>query len=134
MSNEHKQEMEPLAKRELEHTAEATRPGLYYEPPVDIYETNDALYLVADMPGVQPAGVEIDLREGVLTLQGRQEAVDEGRVSHREYRPGSYLRRFSVSETIDQQSIEASMKDGVLELRLPKVPKAVPRRIQVTTG
>lgn len=134
MSTEHKHEMQPLDKRELEQSAETTRPGVYYEPPVDIYETDAALFLVADMPGVTAAGVEIDLREGVLTLQGHQASAEQEHVRHREYHPGNYLRRFAVSEAIDQEHIEARMTDGVLELRLPKVPKALPRRIHVSTS
>lgn len=133
MSNK-KQEMEPLQKKELETTAEGTHAGPYYEPPVDIYETPDALHLVADMPGVPPEGVEIDLREGVLTLLGRAAAVEEGNVSYREYHPGNFYRRFSLSENIDQERIEAKMENGVLNVHLPKVEKARPRKIQVKTA
>jgi len=131
--SEKKQEMEPLRKKELEQT-EGTREGLYFEPPVDIYETNEALHLVADMPGVAADGLEIDVREGVLTLLGRQEPVDEGRVVYREFRPGSYYRRFNLSEAIDQEKIQAKLSNGVLEVKLPKVPKVQPRKIQVQIG
>jgi len=125
------QQMEPLQKKELEHTAEATRTGVYYEPPVDIYETPDALHLVADMPGVASDGIEIDLREGVLTLLGRQSPVDEGHVSYREFRPGNWYRRFTLSEAIDQERIAANLSNGVLTVDLPKTEKVKPRKIQV---
>jgi len=128
------QEMEPLRKKELERTAEGTHAGLYYEPPVDIYETPDALHLVADMPGVGSDGVEIDLREGVLTLLGRHAPIDEGNVTYREFRPGNFYRRFSLSETIDQELIEAHLSNGVLTVHLPKVEKAKPRKIEVKAG
>jgi len=126
-------EMEPLRKKELEQ-AEGTHEGLYYEPPVDIYETEEALHLVADMPGVASECVEIDLREGLLTLLGKSAPVDEAGVQYREFRPGNYYRRFTLSETIDQERIEAKLHNGVLEVRLPKVPKARPRKIQVQVG
>jgi len=132
--SEKKQEMEPLRKKELETTAETTHAGLYYEPPVDIYETPEALFLVADMPGVGTDGIEIDLREGVLTLLGRHAPVDEGHVTYREFRPGNYYRRFSLSETIDQEKIEARLTNGVLNVKLPKVEKAKPRKVQVQLG
>ncbi len=129
--SENNTQMQPLEKRELETEAEGTRAGLYYEPPVDIYETPDALHLMADMPGVQAQDVEIDLKNGLLTVQGKQSHLDEGSVSYREYHPGNYLRRFTLSETIDQENIQATMKHGVLHLRLPKVAKMRPRRIEV---
>jgi len=126
-------EMEPLRKKELDQ-AEGTHEGLYYEPAVDIYETEEALHLVADMPGVASDGVEIDLREGQLTLHGKGAPVEEAGVQYREFRPGSYYRRFTLSEAIDQEKIEAKLQNGVLEVKLPKVPKAVPRKIQVQVG
>ena len=101
---------------------------------MDIYETEEALHLVADMPGVASEGVEIDLREGLLTLLGKSAPVDEAGVQYREFRPGNYYRRFTLSETIDQERIEAKLHNGVLEVRLPKVPKARPRKIQVQVG
>jgi len=133
MTMSEKKEMEPLRKKELEQS-ETTREGLYFEPPVDIYETDDSLHLVADMPGVAADGVEIDVREGVLTLLGRQVPADEGRVVYREFRPGSYYRRFNLSEAIDQEKIQAKLSNGVLEVKLPKVPKVQPRKIQVQIG
>jgi len=132
--SEKKHEMEPLRKKELENAAEGTHEGLYYEPPVDIFETEDALHLVADMPGVSSTGVDIDLREGILTLLGRQPPAEEGSVTYREFRPGNYYRRFSLSEAIDQEKIEARMSNGVLSLRLPKVAKAKPRKIEISLG
>jgi len=127
-------EMEPLRKKELDRTAEATHAGLYYEPPVDIYETPEALHLVADMPGVANDGLEIDLQAGVLTLLGRCAPVDEGPVSYREFRPANWYRRFTLSEAIDQERIAANLSNGVLTMELPKVEKAKPRKIKVTVA
>jgi len=117
-------------------SAEQTREGPVFEPPVDIYETAEGLTLLADMPGVAPEKVTIDLRENVLTLRGevgRPEGENETEIL-REYQTGNYFRQFTLADTIDQSRIEATMKDGVLRLKLPKVERARPRTITVKAG
>ncbi len=113
---------------------ERTKPGPVFIPAVDIFESEQALTLMADMPGVEPGSVDVDLKDGVLTLTS--EAVDPAgakeRPLSREYHYGRYYRQFSLSELIDQDRIEAKMKDGVLELILPKAAKAQPRKISVS--
>lgn len=115
---------------------EQTREGPVFEPAVDIYEDPEGLTLLADMPGVAPEKVTIDLRENVLTLRGevdKPESEGETEVL-REYRSGNYFRQFTLADSIDQSRIEATMKDGVLRLRLPKVERARPRTITVKAG
>jgi HSP20 family protein len=116
--------------------AEQTRPGPVYTPAVDIFETPDALTLLADMPGVKPNNLKIDLREGVLTLSGVVERKEHPGVEHLffELEPGSYYRQFTVSDVIDQSRIEAKLTDGVLRLHLPKVEAVKPRQITVKSG
>ncbi len=113
---------------------ERTNPGPVFIPAVDIFESEHALTLMADMPGVEPGAVDVDLKDGVLNLTS--EAVDPAGTKERarsaEYHYGRYYRRFTLSELIDQAKIEARMKDGVLELILPKVEKAQPRKIAVS--
>jgi len=117
-------------------TAEQTRPGPVYTPAVDIFETPDALTLLADMPGVQAKNLKIDLRDGMLTLVGvvepRRSAGVESLLA--EVEPGSYYRQFTVSDVIDQNRIEAKLTDGVLRLHLPKVEAVKPRQITVKAG
>jgi HSP20 family molecular chaperone IbpA len=117
-------------------TAEQTRPGPVYTPAVDIFETPDALTLLADMPGVQARNLKIDLREGVLTLHGVVEAQPRAGEEDLfvELAPGSYYRQFTVSDVIDQGRIEAKLTDGVLRLHLPKVEAVKPRQITVKVG
>ena len=117
-------------------TAEQTRPGPVYTPAVDIFETPDALTLLADMPGVQARNLKIDLREGVLTLHGVVEAKPRAGEEDLfvELAPGSYYRQFTVSDVIDQNRIEAKLTDGVLRLHLPKVEAVKPRQITVKAG
>lgn len=113
---------------------ERTKPGPVFIPAVDIYESEQALTLMADMPGVEPGSVDVDLKDGVLTLTAEacDPVSDKERVRAAEYHCGRYYRQFSLSEMIDQAKIEARMTDGVLELILPKVEKAQPRKIAVS--
>ena len=115
---------------------EATRSGPVFTPAVDIFETESAIAVLADMPGVTADELTIDLRENVLTLNGRVD-LPEGEKEVdvlREYESGgSYFRRFTLADTIDQSKIEASFEDGVLRLELPKVEAAKPRKISIKT-
>ena len=116
-------------------TTEATRPGVLLMPPVDIFEDPDALTVLADMPGVTPGHLTIDLHEGVLTITGHAaapEGPNEVAVLH-EYQAGTFQRSFALSEAIDQERIQATLKHGVLRLRLPKAERAKPRQIAIQT-
>ncbi len=112
---------------------EQTHPGPVYSPPVDIFESEDRISVLADMPGVQAKDLKIDLRENVLTLSApvaAPEAESETAVL-REFTSGSYFRQFTLSDQIDQAKIDANLSDGVLRLELPKAEKAKPRQITV---
>lgn len=127
------QELEAREKAEI--ATEQTRPGLVFRPDVDILERPDAFVIHADMPGVSEKTVEIDLDKGVLTLNARADEDEaDDRPLHTEYRSGGYHREFRVSEDIDAASVSATMKDGVLELLLPKSAESQPRRIAVSGG
>src|SRR4051812_27016330 len=110
---------------------ERTRERPVYVPRVDIVETEDALEVLADMPGVARDGVEVKQR--VLSLRGRAEvAVPEGLAPlYLEYEPGDYERSFTLSDAVDPGGIEARVRAGVLHLRLPKAGPAKPQRIEV---
>ncbi len=133
MTNEPTTKMQPA---ETSGRPEQTRPGPVYPPAADIFETENAITVLADMPGVKAQDLKIDLHDSVLSLTGRitnVEAAGEVDVL-REYRTGMFYRRFTLSETIDQAKIDAKLTDGVLRLELPKVEKARPRQISVRTG
>ena len=128
-------ELKIQEKKEVSTPFEQTRPGLVFTPSVDIFETDKALVLLADMPGVKAEDLSIDLRDDTLTLAGdvRPEQKPGENEIFTEYEVGKFYRQFSLSEIIDQAKIDAQLKDGVLRLTLPKVEKATPRKIAVQT-
>ena len=126
-------ELKVREKQELAQPAEQTRPGLVFTPSVDIFETDNEITLLADMPGVLPDNLSIDLRDNTLTLEGDISPADAQKeeMVYSEYSTGRYYRQFSLSEVVDQAKIDAQLEDGVLRLSLPKVAKATPRKITV---
>jgi HSP20 family molecular chaperone IbpA len=133
MADTESKALQAKEKAEVTAPAEQTRPGLVFTPAVDIFETDKEITLLADMPGVKAADLNIDLHENVLSLDGEVKSPEgDGEVDIiREYRTGKYYRQFTLSQVIDQAKIDAEMKDGVLRLRLPKVEAATPRKIAV---
>ena len=105
----------------------------YAVPPVDIYENEDALTVLADLPGVPPKGLKVNVEQGVLTIEGKVDAGNGGSLLQ-EFALTSFYRQFRIAETIDTEKIRASMKNGVLHLTLPKVPRAKPRQVPVEAG
>jgi len=130
------QDLQSTEKRELSTEAEQTQEGPVFQPAVDIFEKADGITLLADMPGVKPDQLSIDLRDDMLTIRGQvtsPETENEAGVA-REFAWGSYYRQFTLAESIDQGKIGARLNDGVLRLELPKVEKAKPRQITVKAG
>jgi HSP20 family protein len=123
-------------KQQLAKPQEQTRPGRYYVPDVNIYELDESLKLWADMPGVKEKDVNVTLKDGVLTIVG-QVATDMYaglRPMYTEYNIGNYYREFVLNEEIDESKIRATLRNGVLELELPKKEKAKPRQIEVRSA
>jgi HSP20 family protein len=112
---------------------ERTRPRPVYAPRTDIFETDDGLVILADMPGVPADGVDVTLERNVLTIRGRTEDSPPQGFSpvYLEYQPGDYERVFTLFEDIEAERIEANVKAGVLRLFLPKAGPAQTKRIQV---
>jgi len=125
-------ELQVQEKQMVTQEGETTKPDKYFIPAVDIFEDDEKVTVVAEMPGVKNTGVDVALEDDVLTIRGERmpEKID-GRVLLQEYESGSYLRRFTVAETIDQDKIHAVMRDGLLRVELPKAAPAKPRKIKV---
>jgi len=105
-------------------------------PRADIIETSDSLIVIADMPGVDEKSVDIQVEHNVLTIAGRAEIESfEGfQLGYQEYETGQFARQFTLSDEVNVNGIEASVRNGVLEIRLPKVESAKPRKIVVKAG
>ncbi len=112
---------------------ERTRPRKVYTPAVDILERKDDIVVTADMPGVDEKTVDITLEKNVLTIYGMVEPhFPEGqRFALSEYGVGDYQRAFTLSGEVDRDRINASVKNGVLRLVLPKAAAARARKIEV---
>jgi HSP20 family molecular chaperone IbpA len=126
------QEIVSKEKQQVEGT-EKTRAGRYFVPDVDICENDDALRLWADMPGVTEKDVELVLKDSVLTIVGTVDAgiYDQLAPVYTEYNVGNYYRQFTLNEQVDSSRIKARMRNGVIEVELPKREQAKPRKIEV---
>lgn len=136
MVNEKELQIQETEKQEVvESGAERTRERLAFVPRADIYETNDAIIVVTDMPGVDENALDIALENNILTINGDVEPdYPEGySLGYAEYRVGDYQRSFTLSNKIDQSKIEATLKDGVLRLHLP-LAEPTTRKIAVKAG
>ena len=125
------QELQVQEKRELEKKAEATVPARTFVPTADIFETEAALTVVMEMPGVDRSNVDISVEAGILTIEGRLDfsKYQDMQPVYTEYNIGHYRRSFSLSSRIDQHKISAELSDGVLALTLPKAAQAKSRKI-----
>jgi HSP20 family protein len=128
-----KQELQVQQKRELQKKEETTIPARIFLPTADIYETEDALRVILEMPGVEKNNVDVRVEDGVLHVEGRLDFSKYQNLQplYTEYNVGHYARSFRLSSKIDQNKIGAELRDGVLSLTLAKVEEAKPRTIQV---
>jgi HSP20 family protein len=127
------QELQVQKKRELENKEETTIPARIFLPAADIYEAENDLTVILEMPGVEKKNVDIRVEDGALVVEGRLDLTKYQGLQpvYTEYNIGHYARRFRLSSKIDQNKIAAEMKDGVLSLKLPKIEEAKSRTIQV---
>ena len=126
-------EMAVREKKEAVGKEEKTVSGRYFIPYADIYETEDALAVVMEMPGVEKKDLDVGLENDVLRVDGR---IDFSKYKdmepvYAEYNVGHYARSFALSDKIDRDKIGANLEDGVLTLTLPKAKQAQPRKIAI---
>jgi HSP20 family protein len=128
------QELQVQQKREVDKAQEPTTPMRAFLPTTDIFENDDALTVVLEMPGVDKSNIDVDIENGVLTVEGRInfDKYKGMQPIYSEYNVGPYRRSFRISNRVDQDKIKAEMRDGVITLVLPKAEQAKPRRIEVT--
>jgi len=127
------QDLQVQHKREMEKKQETTVSWRTYLPVTDIFETDQALTVVLEMPGVGKDAVDVSVENDVLAIDGR---IDYSKYEglqpvYTEYNVGHYARSFQLSSKIEQGNIHAELKDGLMTLVLPKVEKAKPRKIKI---
>jgi HSP20 family protein len=122
-----------LQKTENVSATEIIRNVKTFVPRVDIYETKDSLFLIADMPGVNEKTANVELEKNILTITGRVEngIFNDHTLLFSEYEVGNYERVFTLSDKIDREKINATVKQGVLSLELPKAEKLKPKKITI---
>jgi len=132
MTEMHKEAVEATAASAVEKTRNLP----VYMPNVDIFEAQDSVVVVADMPGVDESTVNITLENEVLKIEGRVEDshTKSQRLVYREYGEGHYERSFALSDQVDRKAIKATVKNGVLRIVLPKAEELKPRKIAVTAA
>jgi HSP20 family molecular chaperone IbpA len=127
------QELSVQEKKELTSKEEKTVPARYYVPNADIFETDEALTVLMEIPGVEKKDVSVNLENEVLRVEGK---IDFSKYEglepvYAEYNIGHYARAFTLSNKIDPDGISADLADGVLTLTLRKAKEAIPRKIPI---
>ena len=127
------QEVAAREKRELTPAEERTEAGKVFSPYTDIHETERAVIVSMEMPGVDKGSIDIRLDKSVLTVKGTIDSTryESLRPLYSEYNVGNFVRTFTVSPKIDTAAITAAVADGVLTVELPKAAEAVAKRIAV---
>jgi len=127
------QSLQSQEKRELVSKDETTVPVRYFVPASDIFETEDALTVVMEMPGVDREAIDINIENDVLKIEAKIDPAkyDGMEPLYTEYNVGHFTRSFALSNKIDRQQISARLEDGVLTLTLKKMTEAMPRRISI---
>jgi len=128
------QALQVQEKKELVSQGEKTVPARYYVPNTDIFETDDALTIVMELPGLERKNVNVNLENDVLRVEAQ---IDFSKYEgleplYTEYNVGNYARSFQLSSKIAQDGISAELKDGVITLVLPKAESAKPRKIAIS--
>ena len=127
------QDLSVQQKTELASKEEKTVPSRYFVPNTDIYETEEALTLVMEIPGVEKKDLDVQLENDVLRVEGR---IDFSKYEglepvYAEYNVGHFVRSFTLSNKVDQEGIRAELAEGLLTLTLQKAKSAAQRRIEV---
>lgn len=105
-----------------------------WTPRVDIKEEEKRFVILADIPGVDPKDIEVNMDKGILSIKGERKSESKeqnGKLTRIERSYGAFYRRFALPDTADAEGISANGKNGVLEISIPKKPEAAPRRIEI---
>ncbi len=117
-----------------EKTLSTRDESVYIAPPVDIFENEESLFVVVDLPGVEKEGVDIRVEDDILTIKGNAKYSQPATALRQEFSLQNYYRQFQLSNEVDQGKISAESKNGVLTITLPKAEKSKPKQIKVNVG
>lgn len=112
----------------------AREPDRYLAPAVDIYETQDGLTVICDLPGISNEDIDVRVNENILTIKGKTVYKPRGDSIFSEFELFNYYRQFQIADDLDKEKINANMKHGVLTIQFPKVEKAKPKKIPVSVA
>ena len=127
-------ELQAKGKQEVVTPAEQTRPGLVFTPAVDIFETETAVVLEIELPGVVKEKVSVEVKENILTIKGERKHENEVQLENfyrRERSYGSFRRAFNLHYVVNPEKIKARFNDGVLRIEVPKPEKEKPKQVTV---
>lgn len=127
------QSLQPQEKKELVSKEETTVPVRYFVPATDIFEAENGLTVVMEVPGVDRDAIDINLENDVLKVEAKIDPLKYNGMEplYTEYNVGHFTRSFTLSNKIDQQQISAKLEDGILTLTLKKAQEAMPRKITI---
>ena len=144
MSRKHSETTTAIEKRQQQGTVnvpdripqQAAQPQTYYTPLVDVAETPDAFVFEADLPGARAHDLEVSYDNGTLTIEAKVQPrqPENQQYAWREYGVGHFYRSFTINTPIDADAIKAELKNGVLELYVPKAESAKPKKIQIKSA
>lgn len=123
--------------REFDEASASSAATADWIPPADVEEYKDRFVLKLDVPGVDVSAVDITLDQGVLSVSGERQRTAQAKEVERSRceRPhGRFHRRFTLPDTVDAAAVHAAGRNGIIEVTIPKQPKAQPRRIEVNIG
>jgi len=105
----------------------------FHTPNVDIFEKEDKINLITELPGVEEASLELIVEDNVLTISGKMkdQSFDAYDLVYSEYKPASYKRSFTINNEFDKDKLKAVFKNGVLDISIPKVEKVAPKKIKI---
>jgi HSP20 family protein len=127
-------DLEVQKKRPVQSSEESTAPVNLFVPTTDIFETENSLNVLVEMPGVEKGNVDISVKDRILTIEGRIDFQKYAGMTpvYTEYNIGNFHRRFSLSNKVDASKIRAEMRDGLLILTIPKSEEAKAHKIEVS--
>jgi len=128
--------MDSIFRRMFEEKGDGKR-DYYWQPPVDVFENDESIILLIELPGIKKEAVSINIEKNLLSVVANKEDLekdDSDKISMKEILRGKFKRDFVVPSGVEREKIEAEFKNGILKLTLPKKEEAKPREIEISIG